>query len=833
MLSDLYGNPHSASPSSERSTHRIENVRLRVLRFFKADPVHFDVVFVANATAAIKMVMIAFQDHMASTAAENSSGFWYGYHKDAHTSLVGIREFASGGSRCFASDQEVDDWIAGKANLAVPDSARFVDGGLGLFAYPAQSNMNGHRLPLHWPGRLRRSSLPEHRGIYTLLDAAAYVSTAQLDLSDVAMAPDFTALSFYKIFGFPDLGALIVRKAAGDILKRRRYFGGGTVDMVISLGSAWHAKKDEVLHEQLEDGTLPFHSIIALDSALNVHARLYGSMDRVSRHTCYLAKVLYDNLASLRHANGSTVCEIYKDPTSRYGDRKSQAPTIAFNVRNSQGGWVGKSDFEQLAIVRGIQLRTGGVCNPGGIATSLNLAPWELRQNYCEGLRCGNDFDLLGGKPTGIVRVSLGAMSSIRDIQKFLKFVDEIFVEKADTIAATQVPLMDLSPSVSQLRIDNLRIFPIEGCLGWEIPPRTAWEIKEGGLALDREWCLVHWKTEKALNLAEYPNMALLQPSLHHEEGILRIQVRGRTPDSPVSRHELTVSMWESPSANPQQPLPTSVSRKTEPYLSSEIVDFFTTIIGTPCTLARYPDYRALPADTGTLPTRRSSKALPACQRPRRNSKIIASSPIESFLPMATSTIEQYPINIIVSGPSRSSHPNQHTWRHIRIGNQYFQILDATQSFEQRTGRHSITVQTRDGTTISKKYLHHLTNIYDGSLSTQYPTIGVGDLIRTFSVYDAAEDPALGACIASTLAADFICPVRSCMKQLATKEDLAKHLPSHGEVSKAVNYVDSAIAFDEKELPMAEVVTGTKKASLAMRRVRRMFSRAKFRTDTV
>jgi molybdenum cofactor sulfurtransferase len=37
------------------------------------------------------------------------------------------------------------------------------------------------------------------------------------------------ALSYYKIFGYPSgLGALLVRRGASQIL-RRKYFGGGTV----------------------------------------------------------------------------------------------------------------------------------------------------------------------------------------------------------------------------------------------------------------------------------------------------------------------------------------------------------------------------------------------------------------------------------------------------------------------------------------------------------------------------------------------------------------------------------------------------------------------------
>lgn len=88
--------------------------------------------------------------------------------------------------------------------------------------------MNGERLPLEWSSRVRGS--PQHENTYTLLDAAALVSTTPLDLCDHATAPDFVSISFYKIFGFPDLGALIVRKASARVLRPRKYFGGGTTD---------------------------------------------------------------------------------------------------------------------------------------------------------------------------------------------------------------------------------------------------------------------------------------------------------------------------------------------------------------------------------------------------------------------------------------------------------------------------------------------------------------------------------------------------------------------------------------------------------------------------
>ena len=456
LTSNLFGNPHSQSPSSALSTHRVEDVRSQMLSFFKADPKYFDLVFVPGATAAIKLVAETLRDH---SRRRTNGSFWYGYHAAAHTSLVGVRQLAKPGSACFNSDQEVEDWLE-----TVGDACQYdiKASEVGLFAYPAQSNMNGRRLPLDWPGRLRNSQRSEHRSIYSLLDAAAYVATAPLDLSDEDKAPDFVALSFYKIFGFPDLGALIVRRDAGHIMHDRNYFGGGTVDMVINgSAEAWHARKQTSLHEALEDGTPPFHSIIALESAVHVHRSLYGNMSNVSGHTTNLCKVLYDQMVLLRHHNGAAVCRVYKDPNGHYGQGESQGPTIGFNVRKACGAWVRKSDFEKLAIINGIQLRTGGLCNPGGIAWALDLTPSELMANYDEGLRCGNGIDELNGKPTGIIRVSLGAMSSMRDIEILLQFL-RLFIETHRDIPKTRVAVFeetevkDLLPSKKLLSISQL-----------------------------------------------------------------------------------------------------------------------------------------------------------------------------------------------------------------------------------------------------------------------------------------------------------------------------------------------------------------------------------------
>ena len=589
MTASLMGNPHSTSLSSQLSTQVLENVRLRALRFFNADPDYFDLVFVANATAGIKLVADAFRDQ--------GYGFWYGYHKDSHTSLIGVRELAGAGSRCFASDDEVYKWLENSKRLGQ---------GLSLFAYPAQSNMNGRRLPLEWSSMVRQLNTAGKPLIYTILDAAALVSTSPLDLSDHLCAPDFIVLSFYKIFGFPDLGGLLVRKASGNILSQRKYFGGGTVDMVSCTGEQWHVAKPGSLHEKLEDGTVPIHSVLALDHAFSVHKKIFGSMAAISIFTSSLHKVFYEQLSSLKHYNDLAVCEIYENIGSSHKDIRKQGPIISFNLRTSHGDWVSISEVEKLATIKKLQIRTGGLCNPGGIASALKLGSRDLKRNFSAGQRCGNENDIIDGKPTGVLRVSLGAMSCLKDIEAFLDFVQEFFVDTGTEPETNPTA----TPSQSGFVVESLTVYPIKSCRGWNVPPWMHWSIKPQGLAWDREWCLLHQGTRTALSQKTYPKMALISPSIDFEEGMLRVRYSG--PPLPTIPGEIGIPLFSntSLSENGNQVQTYRCARvcddstDTLVYTSDKIANFFTTILETPCTLARFP------GDTAGKPSRHSKARL-------------------------------------------------------------------------------------------------------------------------------------------------------------------------------------------------------------------------------
>jgi molybdenum cofactor sulfurtransferase len=763
MMGNLFGNPHSASGSSQLSTDRIEDIRLKTLRFFNADPDEFDLIFMANATAGIKLVMEALR--------ECDGGYNYGYHRDAHTSLIGVRENAVS-SRCLV-DTDVECWLSGKESFVDEDT----NSKINLFAYPAQSNMDGRRLPLSWASRTRQTNNSAHT-TYTLLDASAFVSTAQLNLGDASHAPDFTVLSFYKMFGFPDLGALIVRKESGAILQERRYFGGGTVDLVLCIKEQWHVPKAQALHESLEDGTLPFHNILALDAAIATHKHLYGTMNQISKHTAFLARRLYDGLAALRHANSRPVCVMHSDGFSSTSALDLQGPIIAFNLKNSHGAWVSNTEFEKLAAVRKFHIRSGGLCNPGGVAACLNLEPWEMRRNFSSGFKCGTEADISGGKITGVMRASVGAMSTKSDVDAFISFVEEFYCEMIASPSETQVSVI---PSQGHLFVDSLTIYPIKSCGGLEIPSDTDWEVRPEGLAWDREWCLVHRGTGQALSQKRHARMALIRPMIDFERGLLHVRYHGTLPSGLPK--EISIPLSENPAFYSGVEGSRSISSRvcgeavvTRMYGKKEVNKFFSEILGVSCVLARFP------AGGSGFSTRHAKAHMQKHQRPKATSEpeLPGAFPAPPTPPDSDSEVRKRPIllsnespilainkasldalneeitrsggkpaaasvfraNVVLSPGKleRQSPYSEDHWTSLRIGSQNFQMLGSCrrchmicvdQDNAEKNEEPFVTLAKTRRFESKIFFGSHMCHVPSKELTKegQYPTISVGDVV--------------------------------------------------------------------------------------------------------
>jgi molybdenum cofactor sulfurtransferase len=768
MTAVLYGNPHSASPSSQQSTSRVEDARMNLLTFFGADPAEYDVVFVANATAGIKLVVDAMRTQ--------PDGFLYAYHQACHTSLVGVREEAVASTSI--DDDEVKSWLEGQCPFQ--DMAT-TSPPTALFAYPAQSHMDGKRYPLVWARDLRKVSQSTQHQTLTLLDASSFVATSRLDLSDPDVAPDFTVLSLYKIFGFPDLGALLVKRSSEWVFENRRYFGGGTVDMVVSGKEKWHAPKSHFLHERLEDGTLPFHNIVALDIAMDIHRRLFGSMDQVSSHTSYLAHRMLEKLDNMRHANGTPVCSIYTS-TADDKDCLGVGPVISFNLRNSHGAWISLAEFEKLANLKNIHIRTGGLCSPGGIASALDLQPWEMKKNFSAGFRCGADSDIMSGKPTGVIRASLGAMSTEADIDGFVAFIKEFYRESIITAVSPDPALFNsaTTPQLPALRVKSVTVYPIKSCAGFSISSGVPWEVRSEGLAWDREWCLVHHGSGQALSQKRCPRMALLRPMLDFEKGELVVTFHGKLHhDQP---RQVSVPLSADPSVidsdlGGQSSRVCGEKVATQIYTSDTVNSFFSSVLGVPCVLARFP-----PGGLG-LKSRLSKAQIQRYQQPTKVHTIPGSFPDVPSPPDSDSE-QRKPAKILLSNESpilmihsssvdalneeiasRGGRPvveksfranivleqaagaksqpafSEDSWESMQIGRQNFKLLGACRRcqmvcIDQETGEKKeepfVTLaKTRrfDGKVYFGVHMRHDPLIEEdvASRESQYPTIEVGD----------------------------------------------------------------------------------------------------------
>ena len=129
----VFGNPHSASPSSTETTRLVERTRASILRYFNGTG-QYTAVFTLNASGAIKLVAEAYP--FAAGARLLLSA-------DNHNSMNGIREFASakGSTIDYAPLTRPDlriDLRAIEMLLAEADPTRS-----NLLGFPAQSNFSG------------------------------------------------------------------------------------------------------------------------------------------------------------------------------------------------------------------------------------------------------------------------------------------------------------------------------------------------------------------------------------------------------------------------------------------------------------------------------------------------------------------------------------------------------------------------------------------------------------------------------------------------------------------------------------------------------------------
>jgi molybdenum cofactor sulfurtransferase len=417
LRNNIFGNPHSANPTSIAMTDLVEQTRRDTLDYFNASG-NYHLVFTLNASGALKLIGESFP-----FTAESRFVATY----DNHNSVNGIREFArKRGAQVAYSPLTTPNLRIDEA--ALNDNLNQRDpSALNLFAFPAQSNYSGVRHPLAWVERAKRL------GWRVLLDAAAFVPTNRLDLTQTQ--PDFVSISFYKMFGYPaGIGALLIHKDAMPLLQRP-WFSGGTVNFTTVQKQSHLLSSGEA---GFEDGTINYLSIPAVGIGLR-HLSAIGIENIQTRISCLTGHML-QQLQALCHTNGQPLVKLHGP-----ADCESRGGTITFNLYDPTGLRLDYRRVEELAGQTGISIRTGCFCNPGANESAEGLSESDLAAGLALGpeLNLPNFVKLMDtmgiNKSAGAIRVSLGLATNFKDIARCLDFLSSLLNQARHTIGEVTV----------------------------------------------------------------------------------------------------------------------------------------------------------------------------------------------------------------------------------------------------------------------------------------------------------------------------------------------------------------------------------------------------------
>ncbi|XP_075684622.1 molybdenum cofactor sulfurase [Rhinoderma darwinii] len=567
LSENVYGNPHSNNLSSRLTHDTIEHVRYRILQHFNTSAADYTVIFTSGSTAALKLVAEIFPWTSRSLGDMDSH---FCYLTDNHTSVVGIRGMLK---MLHVSSVPVspEDLLQSEKETSEPQN----DSTFHLFCYPAMSNFSGTKYPLSWIKKIQTGKIVPIKipgNWIVMLDAASFVSTSPLDLA--VYQPDLVTISFYKIFGFPTgLGALIVSNRIANLL-RKNYFGGGTAAAYLSKEDFFVPK--DSLSDRFEDGTVSFLDIIALKHGFDTLQKLTGGMENIKNHTHALASYTYSVLSALHYANGQPVIRIYTDTEVRTFD--VQGPIINFNVLDETGGIIGYSQVDKLASLYNIHFRTGCFCNAGACQKHLGISNAVVKRNLQAGHVCGDDMDLIDGRPTGSVRISFGFMSTFDDVKVFLNFIADTFIKRSsqstlqildykkfskiglsksesnaeksidvngkitDNTMVTQNHIFsnlyivertcickgreNMTTNNKAITLSQIYIYPIKSCAAFQA---SQWPVAEQGLLFDRNWMIVN-ENGVCLSQKQESRLCLIHPSIDMMKHTMIIQAKGMSP---------------------------------------------------------------------------------------------------------------------------------------------------------------------------------------------------------------------------------------------------------------------------------------------------------------
>lgn len=190
-----------------------------------------------------------------------------------------------------------------------------------------------------------------------------------------------------------------------------------------------------------------------------------------------------------------------------------------------------------------------------------------MKEMYKAGHKCGDDFDLINGRPTGAIRASFGYYNTYDDVDKLIKMICRCFVasklkkpkrtmynqyEKRKSSNGSALMQRfptntsfdafndqkylqifnsnhgqkspQATPTSNEIILTEIAIFPIKSCGAFKI--RTAWKIGPKGFDFDREWMIVK-DNGVCLTQKQTPRMCMICPKIDLKEKVLILTFKG------------------------------------------------------------------------------------------------------------------------------------------------------------------------------------------------------------------------------------------------------------------------------------------------------------------
>ncbi|CAM2105928.1 unnamed protein product [Caretta caretta] len=358
-----------------------------------------------------------------------------------------------------------------------------------------------------------------------------------------------------------------------------------------------------------------------------------GGMENIKHHTFALSRYTYTVLSTLKYANGAPIVRIYSD--SDFSSPDVQGPIINFNVLDENGDVIGYSQVDKIASLYNIHIRTGCFCNTGACQQHLRLSNEDVKRNLQAGHVCGDDIDIIDGRPTGSMRISFGYMSTFEDAQTFLKFIIATRLSESefkfpsqtttretitqsvkspiqnDHSANSNAKKFSLKTIVSDMghwnnssaalktpetsravvsesaipvyrsgskpiTVTNVYLYPIKSCSAFEV---SEWPVGNQGLLYDRSWMVVN-QNGVCISQKQEPRLCLVHPLIDLEQRIMVIKAEGMDP--------ISVPLEENTGREIQIGQSKVCAHRVQTYDCGErIAEWFSELLGRQCHLIR------------------------------------------------------------------------------------------------------------------------------------------------------------------------------------------------------------------------------------------------------